>query len=105
MHTLHSHFEVHIFEVSDDDMTHGTQKHYSPPWQTPICGHGNEEVHSPYVGSSISRTKACKLLGVQSKANKRTKKKKKKLDVGFFTIANAIKENFKSVKEIEKMKM
>jgi hypothetical protein len=26
VHTLHSHFEV-----NDDDVEHGTQKHYSPP--------------------------------------------------------------------------
>jgi hypothetical protein len=72
VHNLHSHFEVHTFEVSDDDVTHGTQEHYNPPKQTPIFGHGNEEeVHPPSIGSDILRTRACKLLGVKSKTNKK----------------------------------
>jgi hypothetical protein len=35
------------------------------------------------------------LFGVQSKANKRMENKKRKLDVGFSTMANAIKKNSK----------
>jgi hypothetical protein len=81
--------------MSDDDVTHGTQKHYSLSQQTPIFGHGNEEVHAPFVGLGILRTKTCKLFGVQSKANKRMENKKRKLDVGFSTMANAIKKNSK----------
>jgi hypothetical protein len=30
---LHSHFEVQTFEVSDDDVTQGTQEHSSPTQQ------------------------------------------------------------------------
>jgi hypothetical protein len=47
--------------MSDDDVTHGTQKHYSLSQQTPIFGHGNEEeVHAPSIGSNTPRTRACK---------------------------------------------
>lgn len=31
MHNLHSHSEVQTFEVTEDDVTHGTQEHFSPP--------------------------------------------------------------------------
>jgi hypothetical protein len=31
VHNLHSHFEVQTVEVTKDDVTHGTQKHYNPP--------------------------------------------------------------------------
>ncbi len=31
VHNLHSHYEVQTFEVSDDDVTQGTQKHFNPP--------------------------------------------------------------------------
>jgi hypothetical protein len=52
VHNLHSHSKVQTFEVTKDDVTHGTQKHFSPPQQTLILGHGNEEeVHAPFVGS------------------------------------------------------
>jgi hypothetical protein len=57
------------------------------------------------MGLDIMRTRACKLPCVQSKANKRMENLKKKLDVGFFAIVNAIKLFFENVKEIEKMKM
>jgi hypothetical protein len=29
--------------VTKDDVTHGIQEHFSPPQQTLIFGHGNEE--------------------------------------------------------------
>ncbi len=31
VHNLHSYYEVQSFEVSDDDVTQGTQKHFNPP--------------------------------------------------------------------------
>jgi len=31
MHNLHSHSEVQTFEVTEDDVTHGIQEHFSPP--------------------------------------------------------------------------
>jgi hypothetical protein len=31
IHNLHSHSEVQTFEVNDDDVTHGIQKHSNPP--------------------------------------------------------------------------
>jgi hypothetical protein len=31
MHNLHSHSKVQTFEVTEDDVTHGTQEHFSPP--------------------------------------------------------------------------
>jgi hypothetical protein len=49
------------------------------------------------------KTKACKLLGVQSKAKKKMENKRRKLDVGSFVIIDAIKEFSEGVKEIEKM--
>jgi hypothetical protein len=53
VHNLHSHFEVQTFEVTKDDVTHGTQKHFSPPQQTLVLGYGNEEeVYAPFVGSN-----------------------------------------------------
>ncbi len=92
--------------MNDDDVTHGIQKHYSSPQQTPIFGHGNEEeAHAPSIDSNTLRTRACKLLNVQSKTNKRMENKRKKLDESSSTIADAIKEISKGVKEIEKMKM
>jgi hypothetical protein len=82
VHNLHSHFEVQTFGVNDDDVTHGIQKHFSPPQYTPIFGHGNEEeVHVPSIGSNIPRTRACKLPNVQGKANKRMENKRRKLNV------------------------
>jgi len=42
---------------------------------------------------------------VQGKTNKRMENKRRKLDVGSFAVANAIKEFSKGVKEIEKMTM
>ncbi len=77
MHNLHSYYEVQTFEMNeDDDVTHGTQKHYSSPYQTIIFGHGNEkDVHAPSIGSNTLRTKACKLPDVQNKTNKRMENK------------------------------
>jgi hypothetical protein len=91
--------------VNDDDVTQGTQDHSNPPQQAPIFGHGNEEVDAPSIGSDTPRTRACKLLSVQGKANKRMESKRRKLDAGSFTIIDAIKEFSKGVKEIENMKM
>ncbi len=92
--------------MSDDDVTQGTQEHYCPPQQTPIFGHGNEEeVRVPFIGSDTLRIRACKLSSVQGKTNKRMENKRRKLDVGSFAVANAIKEFSKGVKEIEKMTM
>jgi hypothetical protein len=82
IHNLHSHFKVQTFEVNDDDATDGIQKHSSPLQQTLVFGHGNEkEVHVPSVSSNTPRTRACKLLNVQGKANKRMENKRRKLDV------------------------
>ncbi len=66
MHNLYSHYEVQTFEVNDDDdVTQGTQEHFSPPQQTLVFNHGNEEeVHAPSVGSNILRITTCKLLNV-----------------------------------------
>jgi hypothetical protein len=52
LHNLHSHSEVQTFEVTKDDVTHGTQEHFSPAQQTLVLGHGNEEeIHAQSVGS------------------------------------------------------
>jgi hypothetical protein len=68
VHNLYSHFEVQTFEVNDDDdddVTQGTQEHFSPPQQTLVFNHGNEkEVHAPSVGSNTLRIRACKLFNV-----------------------------------------
>jgi hypothetical protein len=54
--------------MNDDDVTHGTQKHYNLPQQTFIFGHGiEEEVHAPSIGSNTPRPRACKLSSVQNK--------------------------------------
>jgi hypothetical protein len=64
--------------MNDDDVTHGIQKDYSSPKQTPIFGHGNEEeVHAPSMGSNILKIRACKLLSVQNKTIKKWKIKEK----------------------------
>jgi len=106
MQNLHSHFEVQTFEVSDEDVTEGIQEHSNPPQQVLVFSHGKEEeVHAPSIGSNTLRTRACKLLNVQGKANKRMESKRRKLDAGSFAITDAIKEFSKGVKEIEKMKM
>jgi hypothetical protein len=97
---LHSHSEVQTFEVSDDDVTQGTQEHSSPAQKAPVFGHGNEEeVRVPFIGLDAPRSKACKLLGVQGKANKRMENKRRKLDAGSFTIANVIKEFLEGVRD------
>ncbi len=73
---LHSHSKVQTFEVSSDDVTLSTQKHFSPSQQALVFGHGNEkEFHAPSVGSDTPRTKACRLFDVQGKANKRMENK------------------------------
>jgi hypothetical protein len=62
--------------------------------QTHVFGHGNEEeVHPPFVGSNIPRTKAYKLHGVQGKTNK-------KMDVDSSAIAYAIENSSKGHKKI-----
>jgi len=92
--------------VNDDDVTQGTQDHSNPPQQAPIFGHGNEEeVDAPSIGSDTPRTRACKLLSVQGKANKKMENKRRKLDADSFTINDAIKEFSEGVKEIKNMKM
>jgi len=86
--------------VSDDDVTQGTQEHSSPAQKAPVFGHGNEEeVRVPFIGLDAPRSKACKLLGVQGKANKRMENKRRKLDAGSFTIANVIKEFLEGVRD------
>ncbi len=71
-----------------------------------MFGHGNgKEVHAPSIGLDNPKTRACKLLRVQGKANKRMENKRRKLDASSSAIANAIKEFSKGVKEIENMKM
>jgi hypothetical protein len=98
---LHSHSKVQNFEVSDEDVTQGIQEHSSPPQQVPFL----VVVLAPSIGSNTLRTRACKLPGVQSKANKKMESKRRKLDASSFAITNAIKEFSKGVKDIEKMKM
>jgi hypothetical protein len=51
------------------------------------------------------KIRACKLFGVQGKANKITENKRRKLDVSSFPIADVIKEFSNSVKKIEQMNM
>ncbi len=69
----------------------------SPAQQAPIFGHGNEEeVRAQFIGLDTPRSKACKLLGVQGKANKRMENERRKLDAGSFTIA---KKNLEGVRD------
>ncbi len=66
-------------------MTHGIQDHFNTPYQTPSFSHGNEEeVHVPSIGLYILKIRACKLFGVQGKANKIMENKRKKTGSKFF---------------------
>ncbi len=92
--------------MNDDDVTHGTQEHSTPPQQTNNFSHGNEEeIHVPSIGLDILNIRACKLFGVQSKGNKIMENKRRKLDASSFAIVDVIKEFSKGVKEIEKVNM
>ncbi len=66
--------------------------------QTPMFGDDNANVGTTQsVNFDNPRTKACKLLSVQGKANKKLKRKKRRLSIGSSTIANAI-NNFTHVR-------
>ncbi len=51
--------------MNNDDVTHDTHEHFSPPQHTLVFCHGNEEeVHIPFASSNTPRISACKLFGL-----------------------------------------
>jgi len=54
-----------------------------------------------FANSNNLKIKACKLLGVQGKPNKKLKKKKMQLSIGSFLIVDTINNFTHVVKEIE----
>ncbi len=58
--------------MNDDEVIPKTQEQCNPPCQTPIFSFRiKEDIHVPFIGSNIPRTKTCKLPGVQGKLNKK----------------------------------
>jgi hypothetical protein len=71
-----------------------------------MFGDDNENVGTtPSVNSNSFRTRACKLLSVQKKLNKKLKRKKRRLFTSSSTITYAINKFTHVVKEIEFLKM
>jgi hypothetical protein len=67
-----------------------------------VFGDDNGNVgNTPFVSSNGPKIKACKLLGVQRKPNKKLKRKKRQLFIGSFVIADIINNFTHVVKEIE----
>jgi hypothetical protein len=60
---------------------------------------------TPFANSYSPRTRACKLLGVQGKPNKKLERKKRWFSTCSSTIAHAINNFTHVVKEIELKKM
>jgi hypothetical protein len=90
-----------VVNVSDEEDVQTPQMPSNPKKQFFLFGDGNANVRTtPFANSNSLKTRACKLLNVKGKPNKKLKKKKRRLSIGSFAIANAI--NFTDVvKEIE----
>ncbi len=99
-------FETKIVNVSDEENVQIPQMSSSLGRQIPMFGDDNTNVGiAPFTNCDNLSTRAYKLPGVQRKLNKKLKKKKRRLFIGSFVIANAIINFIRVVKEIEMKKM